>query len=175
MQTLPTACLAPPGRGTNPNVSPAQPSSAWQDSFPWPLVSQPILLPPQNIHRSSSMSFPGHRAGGCWRGARRASRGMSGRTEAMPGRCRQHTQGSANLKFSFGAHSLSVPGHHPSRATCHPYLRWLVAPSGVRSSGNSRRQQQTAGRSKHAWALPPCAGTHTLSSSAGAWQLHGYV
>lgn len=108
-------------------------------------------------------------------GARGTSRGMSGRTEAMPGRCWQHTQGSAHLKFSFGAHSLSVPGHHPSRATCHPHFGWLVAPSGTRSGGSGRRQQQAAGRSEHAWALPPCAGTHTLSSSAGAWQLHGYV
>lgn len=60
------------------------------------------------------MFFSGHRAGGYWRDARGSSRGMSGRTEAMPGRCRQHTQGSAHLKFSFGAHSLSVPGHHLS-------------------------------------------------------------
>lgn len=117
------------------------------------------------------------------------ARGVPRRTEGAVGRCGQHTQGSTYLASSFRAHceadSLAVTGHNPfpcqapsplkpHACTHHPCSGWCLpaVPAVVAmAAGNGRQQEEE----RHAWALPPCAGTNTLSSSAGAWQLHGYV
>lgn len=106
----------------------------------------------------------------------------------MPRRYGQHTEGSALLASSFGAlcevHSLAVPGHNPFPhsllsshlpAPTHPCSGWWlsVVPTALGVAAGSSRQQEGV---RHVWALSfHAAGTHTLSGSAGAWQLHGYV
>lgn len=109
-------------------------------------------------------------------------RGVLGRTAAMPGRCQQHTQGSAYLASSFGAHCgahfLVVPRHHPfprqapsplkPPASTQPSMLRVVAPSGVCGSGSGSRQQQAAGGSEaRLGTASPCWHSHSLQLSRG--------